>query len=447
MKKITSGRILLTVSAMGLGCVQMPAFAGAFQLWEQDGASVGSYHAGRAAIAEDASTAYYNPAGLIRIKNQQFVLGLDPVITDIRFRGTVQLFDTNDLPPPSTAPLPVTVQGGEFDLIPDLHYAAPINDHFAFGLSVVAPFGLATDYGRDTMARYVSTRTALEVVDIAPSLGFTVTDRLSLGFGFDVEHASAEFDLYAGEVTSDGDVPTNMNTSSKNQGKSWGYGYHLGALYQLSEKTRFGVGYQSKITQHLRGSSNFSGPLAVDNVFQSSDNLKSDITFPATTSLSLFHSVNPAWDVMSTISYTQWNVIENIVLVNASGMRDTENVDDITVIVPQHFHNTWNFSFGGNYHVNEQWLVRSGIGFDQSPSQDAYRNLAMPDSDRIAIALGTHFQATKTLAFDLGWTHLFAMNTRINNNNQAVGDQNTITNGSITANADVFGFQVKWDIV
>ena len=441
-------RLFISLSALGLLGVHGVAFAAAFQLWEQDGASIGNYHAGRAATAEDASTAFYNPAGLVRIKNQQVVFGLVPVVTDIKFRGTVDLLNTAD--PGNilrSGNQPAVAQGGTFNLIPDLHYAAPINDVLVFGLSMAAPFGLATDYGSSSVARYAATRTALEMVDISPSFGVSLTDRLSLGAGFDAEHASAEFDTVAGMVLGDGSIATDMNTTSKNTAKSWGYGYHLGALYQWSEKTRAGLGYQSQIIQHLKGSSKFGGPLAVNNVFQSNNDFNTDMTLPATTTLSLFHALNTAWDLMGTLSYTQWNVFDTLYLRNISGMLDSENIDNLTVVVPQKFRNTWNASVGTNYHVNEQWMLRSGVGFDQTPSRNAYRNLQMPDSDRIAIALGTHYQMSQTLAMDLGWTHIFAMNTRIYNHEQTVGDQQTITNGSIHASADVFGLQMKWDIV
>lgn len=447
MRRFKWNRVFL-LSAAGFAGIPHAALAAAFQLWEQDGASIGNYHAGRAATAEDASTAYYNPAGLVRIKNQQVVFGLVPVVTDIKFRGTVNLVNTGT---PGvtlqTGNQPAVVQGGTFNLIPDLHYAAPISDRIVFGFSIAAPFGLATDYGTGTIAQYAATRTAFEMVDISPSLGVALTEKLSLGAGFDAEHATGEFDTIAGMVMGDGQIPENMNTTSKNTGKSWGYGYHLGALYQFSEKTRAGLGYQSQIRQHLKGSSKFGGPLASNNVFQSNNDFNTDMTLPPTTTVSLFHSLNTVWDVMGTLSYTQWNVTGPVILKNVSGMLNADNIDDLTVVVPQKFRNTWNASVGTNYHVNEEWMLRTGFGFDQTPTRNAYRNLQLPDSDRLALAFGTHYQMTSTLAVDLGWTHIFAMNTRIYNHEQTVGDQQTITNGSVQASADVFGMQVKWDIV
>jgi long-chain fatty acid transport protein len=446
VKQFNFQRLFLLMSAIGTMGLSTTASAAAFQLWEQDGASVGNYHAGRAAEAPDASTAYYNPAGLIRIHNQQVVFGLDPVITDFKFRGTVGVSSAGL---GGIGPQPTVAQGGTFNIVPSLNYAAPLNDQLVFGFSIVSPFGLKTDYGSSTPARYAATLTSLQIIDISPSLGMAINDKFSIGAGIDIEHARGEFDLTAGNPLLNFVFNSNMDSQAQNIGTNYGYGYHLGALLQFNENTRVGLSYHSKIVQHLEGSSTLTGPLAND-LFggqQRSTNLRANATMPATTTLSAFHTFNPKWDMMGTVIYTQWNEFSQLVLQNVSAILDGASSNQVTVIIPESYRNSWNYSVGANYHANEQWMLRAGLGFDETPSRDSYRNLQLPDSDRIAVALGTHYQATKTLGFDAGWTHFFIMNTRINNISQPFGDQTSITNGSTQANADVFGLQVKWDIL
>jgi long-chain fatty acid transport protein len=411
-------------------------FASGFQLWEQDGASVGNYHAGRAAIAEDASTNFYNPAGLVRIHDQQLVVGGVPIMTNFVYKGTVAV---NNL---GNTPVTVTDQGGGFNFVPDVHYAAPITDKLVFGFSVVSPFGLKTDYGSNTNLRYVATLSSLQVIDAAPSLGYAIDDHFSLGAGLDIERAKSEFDLVATAFS-----PVN-DTDGDGEGWSTALGFHAGALYQFSEATRLGISYQSKVKHHLRGHSSFVGPLAndADGGEQYAGNYYTAVTLPATSSLSLFHVLNPRVDIMGTITYTQWSVFKDVVMENVAGLEDGESSNNITVTIPENYKNTWNYSIGGNIHVNERFFIRTGLGYDQSPSNDEDRDPQLPDGDRVAVALGGHFQATKTLAFDLSWTHFFEMNPSINDNVQTVGDQTTTTDGSVNANADVYGLQMKWDI-
>ncbi len=439
---LSAAGLLMTISST--------ANASGFQLWEQDGASIGNYHAGRAAIAEDASTSFYNPAGLVRIHNQQLVIGLDPIMTNFKYTGTVNVTNNGIL---STGPQTTTAQGGNFALVPDLHYAAPISNRVVFGFSVVSPFGLQTDYGRGAYARYAATMTKLTVIDLAPSLGFALTDKLSLGVGLDFERARGEFDLVAG-IPYFGIIPGSsasaFDTTSTNVGYSWGYGYHLGALYQFSEQTRIGLSYHSHVVQHLRGSSHFNGRLAngMAGGEQTSGALKANPIFPATTALSIFHTINSSWDVMGSVIYTEWSVFSNLRLQNVAAINGQFHpINNLEVNIPEHYRNTWNLALGANYHVNTQWMLRSGIGYDETPVNNSYRNLQLPDGNRFIIGLGTHFQATKNLGFDAGWDHFFVQQTRIKQLSQDVGSQNTVTDGKVNASADVFGFQMTWDIV
>lgn len=439
-KRFNFRRLFLLMSAAGLIGSSDVAMAAAFQLWEQDAASIGNYHAGIAATADDASTSFYNPAGLVRIKNQQFVVGADPVVTSFLYRGSVQV-NTIAVADPQT----VTAQGGGFNLVPFGHYAAPLSDSVVFGMSVVVPFGLKTDWGDETPVRYAALLSSLKVVDFTPSLGIAITDKFSVGFGFDFENLRGEFNQTA---TASAFV-NDFDTVSNNSGSDTAYGYHLGALYQFSPQTRVGLAFHSQVVHHLKGTSTFDGALANDGNggSQSTDQLNANVTLPAVTSLSLFHSVNPTWDVMGSISYIKWNVLQNLVLNNTAGILNGESTNTLPIVIRENYHNTFNYSVGANYHVNEKFMVRTGVGYDQSPSCDRYRNLQLPDSDRIAVGLGAHYQATKTIGFDVGWTHVFGMNTRINNLSQTVGDETVVTNGSVQSNADVYGLQMKWDIL
>lgn len=427
-------RIAVFISLFSLS-LSADALAGAFQLWEQDGASVGNYHAGRAAIAEDVSTAYYNPAGLVRIHHQQLVVSGDPILTDIKFRGTVQV-DT--LTP---RPLPATAQGGGFNIVPSFHYAAPLCDNLVLGLSVVSPFGLKTDYGNATDARYSATLTSATVIDLSPSFGFALTDQFSLGLGLDFERLYGYFNLVA---TAFDELE---NTQARNKGSSNAIGAHAGALYQFSPVTRLGMSYHSKLVHHVGGNSTFEGPLANEGMGgrQFSPQFRLNFILPATTTLSVFHALNPCWEIMGTLIYSQWNVVQDLTLKNLAGIEHGESTNTIIVTIPQHLRNTWNIAVGANYHLNDQIMLRTGGGFDQSPVKNKYRNLQLPDSNRIALAIGGQYQATNDLSIDLGWSHIFAMNTRINHFAQKVGDQTTTTNGSLRANADVYALQFKYN--
>src|SRR3990167_4579663 len=251
MNRFQMRKLTAALSVTGLLVFSSHALASAFQLWGQDAASIGNYHAGYAAAAYDASTAFYNPAGLNRFKDQQLVVAGAGVLTSFKYSGTISV-DTIE----GGIPQGVTAQGGNFGFIPALHYVAPLSDVVAFGFSVTVPFGLQVNYGKSTILRYATTVTSVQVVDFSPVLSFKVTDKLSLGLGPDVQTMKGKFNQVAtmggAELDSDG----------INNADGVGYGMHAGGLYEFNENTRVGLSYHSQVVHHLTGNSTFSGPLA-----------------------------------------------------------------------------------------------------------------------------------------------------------------------------------------
>lgn len=448
IKRFAWGRLFHLMCVTGALGMSTNAMASAFQLWEQDGASVGDYHSGRAAQALDATTAFYNPAGITRIKNQQIVLGDVGILTNIKYRGTVA---TNTYL--GGVPINTTAQGGSFSQIPNFHYVAPLTDYLGFGLSVAVPFGLKTDYGRDTVLRYAATMSQLRVVDVSPALGLNVTDKISVGAGVDIQRMNAEFDQV-------GTLGVGWDTNSKNQGWDTAWGYHLGALFQYLPGTRFGLAYNSQVVHHVRGTSKFVGPVA--DLFNLTSGLPAGpivsetanvhLTLPPFTTFSAYHELNQTWAIKGTVVFTQWHVFQNLTLKDVASVGLVNGVHrpvtNLTVTIPEYYRNTWNVSIGTDYHMTDKLTLRSGVGYDQSPTSNQYRNVQVPDNDRYALAFGGRYQATKTLSFDLGWTHLFVLgNTVINPPPQVMGMESVTTRGKVTSSADVFGAQFTWNIL
>lgn len=445
IKRFNLHRLFHLMCVGGILGLSTTASASAFQIWEQDGASVGNYHAGRVATANDASIAYYNPAGMMRIKNQQFVASDVGILTDIQYRGTIR---TNTYL--GNSPQNVTAQGGAFSQVPDFHYVAPLSERIALGLSLAAPFGLKTDYGRSTALRYAATSTELQVVDLSPSVAFNINDKLSIGAALDAERMSAQYNQMAVLGTS----ITNTNGSAKGHGIA--YGYHMGLLYQFTQHTRVGLAYNSQVVHHVRGSSSFEGPLsnmstaaAYGRAFTlNSPYTNVSITLPAFTTLSAYHSLNDKWAIMGTAIYTQWNTSTNLYLKNLSGISSTRAPSTtINANIVENYRNTWNFSVGTEYYATEKLTLRSGVGYDQTPTTDKYRIVQVPDNNRYAFAFGGHYQATKALGFDLGWTHLFLpQDATIAPPPHVTGAKVVSLNGKVSSSADIFGAQFTWNI-
>lgn len=440
MNRFVIRRLVSALCSTGLFVISSQVMASAFQLWEQDGASVGNYHAGYAAKAEDASTAFYNPAGLTRFKNQQAIFAASGIMPDFKYSGNITVSSING----GLTPLTVTAQGGTFGLVPALQYVAPLSDWASFGFSVVVPFGLKTNYGNSTPLRYVATQTAVSVVDISPELAFKVTDKASIGFGPDLQIMHGEFDQV-------GTLAGELDTYSTNKADDTAYGYHLGALYEFTPDARVGVSYHSQVAHHLTGTSHFTGPLAtiINGGPLYSPNASVNIKLPAYTALSGYYRVVPKVAVMGSVIYTQWNhiqtlILKNIAAIDVPGLFPSTHVE---VVMPQHYRNTWNYALGADFYATDCFTFRTGIGYDQTPLTNRYRHVQLPDANRFAVALGSHFKATQTIGLDVSWLHVFAQRVLVNPPAQVNGAQTTTTDGHVTGGADVIAGQLTWDFV
>ncbi len=441
MRRFILSRLFKVLCTSGMIVISGQAMASAFQIWEQDGSSLGNVHAGYAAEANDASISWYNPAGITRFSNQQIALGANAIMPNFKYNGMI----TVNTPFDTTTFNNVSAQGGTFNLVPSIDYVAPISDRIGFGLSIDVPFGLKTDYGRTSALRYSGTLTSVQVVDLSPALGIKVTDNISVGAGFDVQRMLGEFDQTGTPMASE----PSFDTENITKVNDTGYGYHLGAMYEFNQDARVGISYHSQVVHHLTGSSKFTGPLADDlneGPFGSS-RAYINMTLPAYTALSGYYKVTPKVAVMATAIYTQWNVLKTLNLHNAAGIEDMAPSTTINVVVPEYYHNSWNTSVGADYYATDTITLRCGAGYDQTPMQDRYRNVQLPDKDRYVLGVGGHFQATKTVGLDLGYAHVFSLRSSVNPPLQVTGDQSFETDGHVDGSADVIGAQLVWDIV
>jgi len=458
MKKRAAIKYLLSVGMAGL-LVGMctTANASAFQLFEYNGVNAGDFGAGAAAIADDASTAYANPAGMVMIPNQQIVLSENAIITDIQFKGTETWRSTDPMVPSGYSSTQSGVaQGGGTKFVPAFHYVTPLSDRWAFGFSVLSPYGLVTNYGTDSVLRYSGTDTELKTIDLSPSIAFKATDKFSVGAGIDAEHLDATFNGVVGAPPSaPAGSPGALDTRSLNDGSAWGYGWHAGLLYQFTPSTRVGLAYHSQIRFDVNGTSKLEGPLVNElqgGVIKRHD-LHTNITLPPFTELSAYHDFNQQWSVDGSLIYTQWSDFNDVLHIqNVQGVQTVQTptgsiltYQPVTVSVPMHFRNTWRVAVGANYHPTAKWILRAGAGYDESPVENTYRGVRLPDANRYAVALGAHYQAIKTVGIDVGWTHLFIQNTRVNFN-AVSGAQVANSTGTYSNHADIIGAQLTWDI-
>lgn len=459
------------VSAAVLGILSTSAAqAGGFSLYtESSAAAIGNYAAGIAAEAADASTGWYNPAGLVLIRDQQVVFGGVGVFPNMSLSGSSTYH--SPVPPPFVVPADYVqnfsdLNGGVNAFVPSFHYALPLGDRATFGFSVTSPFGLATDWGPDSPVRYAATFTELITSNFSPEIGGRLTDNFSIGAGLDLQYARVKFNSMLGAPNIFGALllnPYEVDSLVYNKGSSFGVGFHAGLMGMFNDNhTRLGLNYQSKMRHVFHGYSRLSGPLAnVGNIFEPititpnvtrSDDLTSNpVNLPDVLTMSGYHDLNEKLALLGSVVYTGWSSLKTIQLKNVQapsvvglGVLTQVNVNSIAY---QNYSDVWRVAVGANYHINDLFMLRAGAGYDASPTNNIDRDVRLPDVDRWALSVGAHYQMRPNIGFDVGYTHLFQAKDTAVNKFSALGTTTTYTVNAVThANANLVGAQVVWAI-
>ena len=396
------------------------AFGAGFALIEQGVSGLGNAYAGGAASAEDATTVFFNPAGMTRLGGQQFIAAAHIIMPSAKFNNEGS---THVLQPRTGIPLlgGNGGDGGVTKAVPNAYYTIKVNDRLSLGLGVNAPFGLATDYDHDWVGRYHAWKSEVISVNINPSLAYKITDKLSAGAGISVQYLKAKLSnaIDFGTLDALGRLglpagalhltPQLSDGSVSLEGDSWGVGFNLGVLYEFSKNTRAGVAYRSRIRQKLEGDAEFSdvpAGLAPVPVFKGSG-IKADLTAPDSLSLSVFHGLTPQWMIMADVTWTNWSLFKELKV-----RFDNPNQPDS--ITTENWRDSWRYSLGLTYLPSPSWTLRTGIAYDTSAVADQqYRTPRVPDGDRLWLAAGAGYRVSQAVSLDVGYAHLFIHDPRI----------------------------------
>jgi long-chain fatty acid transport protein len=421
-----------------------------FALIEQSVSGLGNAYAGGAASAEDASTIFYNPAGMVLLGKNQLIFGAHVVMPTVEFHNEGS---THVLQGATGIPLSGDNggDGGVTKVIPNFYYSRKISDRFAVGLGINAPFGLATEYDDYWVGRYHAIESDLLSVNINPSIAYRITNYLSFGVGVSAQYLKAKLTNAIDFGTLDavgalglpphalGLVPQLADGFAEIEGDSWGFGYNAGLMLELGKNTRIGAAYRSRIEHTLKGDADFShvpAGLHAYPVFKDTD-AEADITVPDSFSLSAFHQFNPHWMVMADFTWTNWQLFDKLAV-------DFDNPYQPNSTTTENWQDSYRASLGVTFVPDNNWIFRAGTAYDTSAVADKeHRTPRIPDGDRIWAALGLGYRVSKVVSFDAGYAHLFINDPQID---QDPTGENAIRGGlkgTFDADIDIISAQLN----
>jgi long-chain fatty acid transport protein len=421
------------------------ASASGFQLLEQNASGLGNAYAGSAAVAENASTVFFNPAGMSQLEGTQISAGLTAVQTSYKFSNGASSVgalatagDGND--------------GGGMGFIPNAYITKAISKDLSVGLGIGAPFGLKTEYDSPWMGAAQSVMFEVKTLNLNPSVAYRVNDAVSVGFGLNWQKINAEYKRIAGT----GLIPTGLpsppypaaiNVSTITSVMTLNddaWGWNAGVLFNVSPTTKIGVSYRSSVKYKATGTVSLSSngtaagatALAILTAGGRASDVSADIELPDTLILSASHKLNDKWEMLGDLSWTGWSSIPKIDIMRTSGALNGQ----IAQTLDTNFRDTWRVAFGANYKYTDTLKLKFGIAHDQTPVKGADTRLtSLPDNDRTWLSFGVQWLPSKSSAVDVGVTRLFVKDAAINNNQTAAA--RGLVNGTYSDSAWLVGAQ------
>ena len=384
------------------------AAATGFFLNQQSVQGLGRADAGNAVAATDASTVYYNPAGLpllwqnadARGSDTLFALGAQgifPTANHSNAGSTAKTF--------ATGGAPVAYTGNNVSdptdpvAVPNFFAAHRLGGGDGYlGLGVTSPFGLSANYGNAWFGRYDSTEVSLRTVNVALVGAWRLTPSFSIGGGLDAQYARAKLAQAIPNPLTAGGPSAATDGRVENKGTAWTPGFNIGFLWQADEATRLGLHYRSEVRHKLGGTvvtSGLTGALAAGN---GAVGAGTTLKLPAVVTAGASRRIGGKLTLYGEVDWYGWGVLNELRVHFDNGTPDAVRVDN--------YRNTFAYAVGAEYAHSPALTLRGGVQFDFTLTVQATRDTTFPDANRLVFAAGASVELAKRTYLDLAGNYV-----------------------------------------
>ena len=384
----------LAAAATLSAALSSAAVAGGFMLTEQSVAGLGRAYAGAGIVGDDLSAVWYNPAGMSLLSGAAVQMGA--VVADLDLEVTTNENATFGNRKASKE------NGRKHGVpIPNMYLVHQIKDDMWFGLGITVPFGMATEYDNNWAAADKGMNAEVKVFDINPNVAFKLTDTLSFGAGVSLQYVTAQFEQRQASPIG-GNVRVRLNADG------WAWGGNLGFMWQPTETVRVGLAYRSQVNHKADGYLKTDLTYAIGSTSHTTS-LKSndghaEMSAPHVITLTGTWKATDALRLSGLARWTNWSSFDTLPISGSSMERLTRKKK---IEAEYHWKDSWLFTVGADYDINDEFTVRGGVGYEISPvDDDKYRSATIPDTDRLWLSMGATWHASKNLQSDFGIAYL-----------------------------------------
>jgi long-chain fatty acid transport protein len=345
------------------------SFAGGLYISEYGHPVQGASNAGAGAIAQDASTAFTNPAGIMSLEQSEWMVAGIGIYAKAEFEQqagtTVAGNDGGD--------------AGGFAPGASLFYANPFNENFGIGFAFNALSGAAIEYDDGFVGRYWAEEVELLVVSAMPSLAWRVNDQWSVSFSVPVAFGALDMDVAIPPLID----PMNNRPDGQariKDGKDYVFSIAGGVLWQLNDRSRLGLTYAGELD--FKFDSDLEIALPPDGGTTLPE-IAADISLPLVQTLRLSGAsdVGDKLTLLATVAWEDWSSFDSVLIrTDMGGGELTRDWDD-----------TWHLALGMRWRTSGPWTFHTGVAFDTDPTDATKRTADMPIDRQIRLSGGAGY--------------------------------------------------------
>ncbi len=407
--------VVFHIVVLALAWFALPARANAqgYGIWEQSACVIGRGGATVASPCPDASSIYFNPAGIVLLPGQIASGG----VTVINPRGHFTNSGTGSVSDLNVKYYPV----------PNVYYKRNFaGDNAAAGVGLFAPYGLTTDWPVTAEGRFLGYKSLVHAIYIQPTVAVKLNDMVSVGGGIDITRTSLELrqrlDLSVQKVPGTpftfgtlplGAVPAGTDFADVDlTGDAWHVGVNLGVIAKPSKTVSVGARYMSGQTVDVTNGAvaytqiptNRTSPLLpapIDTLVAASfqpggplSNQSATASVPLPDQFVAGVAVQATPKVLALVDYQfiRWSKFQSLVI--------TQALAGVSTVV-ENYRNTNGVRFGVEYAVNPDTEIRAGVDLHGAgaPPETVTPNLPEGSRQEIAAGFGRKFGRSRIDAY------------------------------------------------
>ena len=317
----------------------------------------------------DASTIFYNPGGLARLKSIEVYGSISAIMPGTAYGSAVTQTTTNSVKQTFT-PF-------------NLYVGGPIQQgsKWALGLGVYTPFGSGLQWPTGWAGQYISQSISLQCIFFQPTISYRISDFMSVGAGF--VYATGSLSLSQALPVNGVSGPVIDPGYANLQSSANGVGFNLGVQMKVSDVLQIGVTYRSQVNMNVSGgSATFTPPGSLRDSFPNTT-FDSQLPLPQVATIGIGYRPVERLTLQFDLSYTGWNSFDSL-RINFS--QHTSSLQDMHA--PEHYRNTLTPKIGACYKISKVLSVMAGGYYDPTPVTNGFVSPVLPDADRIAVSCG-----------------------------------------------------------